>query len=293
MRNTAICLSIAALASFVFASSVLAAAVPPTVQAVPTEITDTRSTEHFFAGMKVKVKLVGDVMAEAKGVRSTVKAAVDNTGRSLIKQDQDVLGKFDEINEDSPEITLELSSPARTAKTVRKITGTLELFVPKRDPAARVVVSDPLAHTGTPLQAAGLAAAGMQVTVWTKDQYAAYLKKQEEAKKAAEKSGKDDPGGALAAGFKEVLGKMFGGSDSLGPNDVALTYTDPKSRLVSVEFEDAAGKQIEAQSSMSGDSSQTFSFDKPLPADARLRFFVLTPTSVIKMPLTLTDVPLP
>ncbi len=112
-------------------------------------------------------------------------------------------------------------------------------------------------------------------------------------KKRAPKSGKSGIGEALAAGLKDAFSKMFGLSDTLGPNDMALTVVDPKSRLVSVEFEKADGEKIEAQSSMTGGSSQTFSFDKPLPATARLRFYVLTPASVIKMPLTLTDVPLP
>lgn len=286
-------LSLVTLAlSLLFGPPVQAA--PTVVQTVATDITDTRSTDSFFGGLKVKVKLVGDVMAEAKGVRSTLTTAVDNTGRSLVKPGKDDgPSKFNEISSDSPEITLEMASPARTAKTVHKITGTIELFVPKRDPASRVVVSSPMANLGSPLKAEGLGAAGVQVTVWNKELYDAYQKKQDAAEKASEKSNKDDLGAALGAGIKEIFSKMFGGSDSLGPNDVALTITDPKSRLVSAEFEDAAGKQIDPQSSMTGGSSKTFSFDKPLPAGAKLRFYVLTPASIVKVPLTLSDVPLP
>ena len=47
--------------------SALAAA--PAVRAVPTDVTDERSTDNFFSELKVKVKLVGDVMAEVRGVR--------------------------------------------------------------------------------------------------------------------------------------------------------------------------------------------------------------------------------
>lgn len=285
-------LYVATLALSLLAPPLLRAA--PAVRAVPADVTDERSTDNFFSELKVKVKLVGDVMAEARGVRSTVHTAVDNTGRSLIKkEDHDERPKFDETDDSSPEITLELASPARSARTVRRITGTIEIFVPGRDAASRVVVNSPLTHTGVPLKSEGLGAAGMQVAVWTRDEYLAYKKKQDAAKKAAAKPGKDDLGTALGSALEDMLGKMFGGSDDMGPNDITLTILDPKSRLVSVEFEDAAGKRVEPGSITTMGGSKTFSFDKPLPATSRLRFFVLTPASVVKVPLTLSDVPLP
>ena len=224
---------------------------------VPKEITDTRSLDDFFAGLEIKAKLVGDVMADAKGARVTVATAVDDTGRDLIKpskgEDAEEAKGFDEIDGDNPEITLKLASPARSAKTVQKITGTVEIFVPKRDPAARVIVPNVPAQTGTPLTAAGLQAAGMQVMVLTRDQYAAYKARQDAAEKKAA-SGKNAFGEALGKGLAEAFSKMFGMSDTLGPNDMALTISDPKSHLVSVEFEDADGKAIESDGRMTSGS---------------------------------------
>ena len=295
MSNTVIHLSLVTLALSVLIPSVLNAA--PDVRVVAKDISDTRSTDNFFAKLEVKAKLVGDVMADAKGVRSTITTAVDDTGRDLVNPKK--AGKaeeskgFEETDGDDPEITLSLASPARSAKTVQKIEGTLEIFVPKLDPAARIIVPNVLAHTGSSLNQEGLEAAGMQVVVWNREEYTAYKKKQEAAQKAAPKSDKSDIGEALVTGLKDAFSKMFGMSDTLGPNDIALTVVDPKSRMVSVEFENAAGEKIESQSQMTNGSSQTFSFDKPLPATARLRLFIATPASVITMPLTLSDVPLP
>ena len=293
--NTTARLSLVALALTLPAS--LAAA--PLVRVAATDVTDERSTDNFFSGLKVKVSLVGDIMADAKGVRSAVKTAVDDTGRSLVKKDEhEGPAEFDETSGSSPEITLEMLTPARSARTIRRITGTIEIFVPKRDPASRVLVDGVLTHTGVPLPSEGLRAEGMQVVAWNRDEYLAYKKKHDEAEKAAEKAaekgGQDEGvGTALAKGFGEMFSKMFGGTNDMGPNDVTLTILDPKSRMVSVEFEDPSGKEIESSGVTTMGGNKTFSFDKPLPATARLRFFVLTPASVIKVPLTLSDVPLP
>src|SRR6202008_13065 len=48
------------------------------------EIKDSRTTGSFFAGMEVELKLVGDVLVDAKGMRLNVDTAVDDTGRNLI-----------------------------------------------------------------------------------------------------------------------------------------------------------------------------------------------------------------
>lgn len=55
------------------------------VNMMVTEVTDNRTTGQFFAGAEIKLSLVGDVLAEVRGVRKIqIAKAVDSSGRNLI-----------------------------------------------------------------------------------------------------------------------------------------------------------------------------------------------------------------
>ncbi len=108
--------------------------------------------------LTLRPKLDGEGLGEARAFRIRVAAASDDTGRSLLP-DEPEPPKWEE-NAAGPGLWLVLASPARGASSVT-VTGTLELWVPGRDPGAEVAVPRALARPGRPLVSQGLRGAGV------------------------------------------------------------------------------------------------------------------------------------
>ncbi|MBX3280536.1 MAG: hypothetical protein KF868_21260 [Acidobacteria bacterium] len=279
------------------------------VRVLPGDIRDNRSTGSFFNRLEVELRLVGDVVADAKGVRVVVAKAVDETGRDLMPE-RERENEFKEISSyerENLKVNIELKNPSRRAETVQEIAGTVELYVPRRDPAATVLVPNIARSVGRQAASPGLKAAGIEITIWNKEQYTARRKEEEEKmkkafeerKKQAEKEGEplEDLGSALAEGLMKAFGGLFEAFSQMEENGLALNVKDPKGKLVSIEFEDAAGKAIEHQgrSSMGSNDDKTFIYDfkEPLPTGARIKVYVMTQRAVVKSPFKLASVPLP
>src|ERR1044071_7173892 len=59
------------------------------VHVMVNEVSDRRTTGQFFAGSEIKLKLVGDGLADIRGVRRIqISRAADDTGRNLIKEEK-------------------------------------------------------------------------------------------------------------------------------------------------------------------------------------------------------------
>lgn len=276
------------------------------VRVMPAEVKETRRTDGFFNKLEIELKLIGDAMNEAKGIRVILDKAVDDTGRDLLNPEK----KSDEFEDISSsfgnreKIDIEMKNASRQAATVQEISGRIELFIPKRDPKASLTFPGVLRATGKPLTSADLKAAGISITIWTKEQYEvrrkaeeARIKKEmeERKKKAAENPG--DPSDEMLEGLMKIFGGLFSAMTEMGENAVALQLSDKQGKLISIEFEDAAGKPISRQgrSTMGSrdDQTQILEFENKLPADARMRVYLLTPRSVVSTPFKLTNIPLP
>ena len=243
------------------------------------DINDKRTTGKFFAGLEIELKLSGPELAEAKGIRTTVKSATDDTGKALPEPGNRFgsKGGFEELQKafgggfsnekkaDEFQVKLEFGNPPRTAKAIKELSGTIELLIPAKDPAA-VISASVAKDAGKPLDNAALRAAGVEFT----------LRK---------------PGAAE----KKPSGFSFGGS--LGENDLGYEIKDPKNKIASVEFFDASGKKLESNGRMSSGSNESktvsITFNAKPPADAVAKIYVVTEKSVITVPLALKDVPLP
>jgi hypothetical protein len=178
-------------------------------------------------------------------------------------------GGFEKKDADAFELKLELDNPMRAAKTVKSITGVVELLVPKNDPKS-VITASPAKDGGKPLESPVLKALGAEITLLTK------------ATSGAAKSG-------------GIFG--FGGGGGVGDDELGYKLNDPKGVVAAVEFCSADGKVLETGGRMSsggvGNKSYTISFrDKP-PADAVAKIYLLTEKSLVKIPLNLSAVPLP
>jgi hypothetical protein len=141
------------------------------------EIVDNRVTSGPFQGsLDFRVKLTGSAADKANAARVVVKEARDDRGTALF--DGKPRGPSDFVPRDYNSGTLQFSvnSPPRAATSV-KVKGTVELFVPARDPNAIVTIDKALASLDKPLSSKALKAAKVSITPLSAAGYA-------EAKKA-------------------------------------------------------------------------------------------------------------
>jgi mono/diheme cytochrome c family protein len=168
-----------------------------------------------------------------------------------------------------------------------------------------VVLQGQRVDKGMPTFSDKLKAAGIEVTLWTREQYEARKKAEEERlrkeQEAKRKQGGGEPmqelGELLVEGLGKIFGGMFGGFDDLSDTSVVMTIKDPGGKLLDIEFEDAAGKKLRTgrSSSFGGQDGQTrvFDLDEKLSDTARVKFAVLTPAAVTKAPRSWMPLALP
>jgi hypothetical protein len=266
--------------SLILAATIVALAQPAfaEVKVAVGDINDKRTNGKFFSGLEIQLNLSGPELSAAKGIRTTVKTATDDTGAALPKAENrfradgfEALEKAfgfssgDEKKAEEFQVKLEFGNPPRSAKAIQNLTGTIELLMPEKDPAA-VITASVAKDGGKPLENPALKAAGVQFSL---------------RKPSKEQKKEDGPFG-------------IGG---LGENDLGYQITDPNKKVASVEFFDAAGKKLESNGRMSsgfgGTQTVTITFrDKP-PADAIAKIYVVTDKSVVTVPLALKNVVLP
>ncbi|MFY9608569.1 MAG: hypothetical protein WAU45_08140 [Blastocatellia bacterium] len=272
------------------------------------EIKDSRTTGSFFAGMEVELKIVGDVLVDAKGIRVSVDAAIDDTGRDLIneKTEKSEFTEIDMSDKTATTAKVALRNPVRQATAIQELSGSIELFIPRRDVESVATITNLSRNLGVPISASALKSAGIDLVIWNKAQFETRKKAEEEKlkkeleakrKKEGEGASEDDIGDSLADGLQKMFGSLFSGFGRMEENSLAFQITDPQSRLVNIEFEDERGKPIgtNGRMTMGGGKEKTsiYEFSEKLPPAARVRIYVLTPKATIKVPFKLTGVPLP
>lgn len=133
------------------------------------KIQDSRSryqANEASARLTLFTKLEGAGLAEARGYRLTVTAAKDDLGNALAPDPAGPTkwtGKPDGID-----LWLKLAGPARGASTVT-LSGTVEAWIPSRDPASEVKVEKFYSKAGKPLAEPALKAAKVRLTVLARD----------------------------------------------------------------------------------------------------------------------------
>ena len=148
----------------------LVLAAPPAVaqedlRLTVTTIKDARSRYGADApsgSLTLFPKLEGTAVEGAKAFRITLTGAKDDAGTPLLPDSRKAPKWADKPA--AMELWIELKSPAREASAVT-LTGSLEAFVPSRDPAAQVKVEKFYAKAGKPIVSKELKDAKVEVTV--------------------------------------------------------------------------------------------------------------------------------
>lgn len=265
------------------------------------DVTDDRYSKGMMrGGLKVRVKPVGDGLEGAAAARVLVKSAKDDLGTSLLPEEPKV-PDFQSTDVNSGQMDVDLVNPARRAATV-SISGTLELFVPKRDPNAVVKVEDALARPDKPLVSKGLKASRIEVTVLSTKRYAEERKKQQlddakiaEIRAEGKKRGMED---------KEIdaligLAKAFEGLGGEVPENAVILAgkVAEMERIQSVKLLGPGGEEVHVgMSSSSSDGTTKTMVLHPStdpPKKSALVFTILTDKALVKVPFDLKEIPLP
>jgi hypothetical protein len=133
------------------------------------KIQDSRSryqTNAASARLTLFPKIEGAGLAEARGYRLTVTGAKDDLG-NVLAPDPGGPTKW-ATRPDGMELWLKLAGPVREASKVT-LSGTLEAWIPSRDPASEVRVEKFYPKAGKPLAEPALKAAKLKLTVLPRD----------------------------------------------------------------------------------------------------------------------------
>jgi hypothetical protein len=260
-------------AFFVLFSTQIAFAITPQIG----EIKDSRSTGQFFNNLEIELKLIGDDFVDASAIRWRALVATDDTGRDLIdaKENQAEFQDTMRWGRQDNTLRIKLRNPARKAQVVKELSGNIDIYNAKIDPASVIKIPAVLSRTKLPIDNALLKSLGIKFTVMTPTE----RRELDQAKSAA------------------ILGNVFAGSmRGDGESDkkgLVVDIEDPQSKLIYYHMENPAGKQLKTSSSMTINGVKTQYYEEPLTADSVLVLHVGTAKSLTSVPLKLVDVALP
>ena len=269
------------------------------VQVELDEVVDNRISAGPMTGsLEFRVKLKGGTLDKANAARVLVKEARDDRGSVLSNDSKPP--DFTPRDYNSGTLQFSVATPARAASSV-KIKGTVELFVPTRDPNAVVTIDKAFAKLDTPLSAKALKTAKITLTPLSRAGYAELQKSRKLDDKAIEgirAEGKKH--GASDAEINAVIemAKAFENIDGDLPENAVILSGSAKDfdRIFRVEVLGADGKPINTSGrsvSTRGESSvMTLQPTEPPPPNASLQIFLLTDKSRVSSPFEL-NVPLP
>ena len=143
----------------------------------------------------VTVTLPGTKESEVAAMRVVTTKVVDDLGTSLVPervneaQFESVTSRGGDGGEAAPplSVTVPMKPAPRKAKVLKEVSADVELYMPSRDPAALVTVPKFLGEAGKPIVHPVLQAAGVEITVLSKEQIEAERKVYGEKKRAEAK----------------------------------------------------------------------------------------------------------
>ena len=246
------------------------------------EISDKRTTGKFFAGMEIKLSVVGAGVADSKGLRRVkLDKAVDDTGRNLLREERFLKTAFDaeliSPKGDALDLEISLANPSRQAKTVQEISGYVELHTPQKD-AKSVLSFGPLGSLyGKKLPFPAALAGKVGIIPVNKTLY-------EEMRKA---NASANDGGDLV----KALRQMFSGT--MDAEALGFIVNGDMTDILAIEVTDAQGKPLQRQGRFSSGGFTAINFPGGPAPSSLIKVYLATPQSVVKVPIQLKGVALP
>jgi hypothetical protein len=263
------------------------------------EVIDNRMSAGVMTGsLELRVKLTGNGLDKVTAARITVKDARDDKGNALSTERMN--DDFAPRDYNSGLVQFSVANPARAASSVT-LKGTVELFVPGRDPNAVVKVDKALAKLDAPLSSPKLKSAKLSLTPLSRDGYTAWQNKHKldeatiaQLRAEGKKRGADEKEIEMAI----QMAKAFETMDASLPEGTVILAADTADfdRIFRVEILGGDGKPVDvgsrSTSSRGDDAVMTLQPQAALPANAALQLYILTPKATMSFPFQLkVDLP--
>jgi hypothetical protein len=268
-------------------------AIPGDVKVI--EINDRRMSP--FPDLKVSFSVPALQASAVFGERILVRAATDDTGRSLVPEGDSASafvlgsGRRPEGEKPTPAVfRVSLASPSRSAKALRELSGDVELYVPGRDPAAVATVPNILPASGSPLADPTLRAYGIEIRVISKSAFDEELKgAKEQARQDAKKEGLPD------SQVEESVSRVANDFPKVDPRfGPTLKVTDPEKRIAQWALVDGTGREVPILAfEQRGFTILTHSDTESSGPGWGLRVRLFTPGSIVRGTFSVKDLPLP
>lgn len=263
------------------------------------EVIDNRLSAGVLVGsLEFRVNLKGTGLDKATAARVLVKEARDDKGNAL--STERLSDDFAPREVNSGMLQFSVGTPARAATSVT-LKGTVELFVPGRDPNASIKVDKALAKLDAPLSHAKLKSAKLTLTPLSPAGHTAWMKKHkldeariEQLRAEGKKRGVDEKEIEMAIEMAKAFDSM---DSSLPEGTVILAGSEADfDRLFRVEILGADGQPMDVgsrgTSTRGDDAVMTLQPNTPPPANAALQLYVITPKSKMSFPFELkVDLP--
>lgn len=266
------------------------------IQVVMGDVQDKRGGS--FSELELEVKISGAELGSALGVMNpVVTAAIDDTSSNLLKAKDDNDSNYwsfdtNDSKQQSIRKQVELMNPPRKA-TAFSVMGYVGVLHPQNDPNSVVTVPAILSSVGKAIASPQLQQHGVEIVVMNKA--AADKRKQEEAELQ-----KQQQAASLEKGMQQAFQGMFSGMfTSVGENDLMYVIKDPKEQLAYIELLDANGTVIKngsrqlSKDKAKGTASFTVNYNTPIPTEAQLRVYLITETSLKRVPFRFESIALP
>ncbi|MEO8216317.1 MAG: hypothetical protein ABI718_04470 [Acidobacteriota bacterium] len=265
------------------------------------EVVDDRFSEGPLRGsLQVGFTIDGKDIERVSAARIIIKEAADDRGQSLVLKGDPPDFSPRDIN--GGKLSVRLANPSRRSKSVN-LKGAVELFVPSRDPAARVRVEKPLSQLDKPLTTKGLRAAKLNVTLLSRQKYNEKMKSQKldatgiaeiRARGKAEGASEEEINKAIE--LIKALQELGGGEVPEGAVVISASSND-LDRIHRVEILGADGQPMNIvsrrTSSFGKEATMILQPSEPPSAKAVLEFQLLTDKARVLVPFDMKNVALP
>jgi hypothetical protein len=268
---------------------------PTPLEVSGTQVNDRR-TSGYFSHLAVGFDLSGIPAADVAAARVVVQQAVDDMGTDLVDPERgdpqfESTGQYylpDDDTTTPARVTVMLLNPPRDATTIKALRGEIELYMPKKDPAATAVLSKFQSLAGKPVNNKELKAAGVEIAVIGLAQLEAEKKRLSKAKAdQAKAEGSDAETIAwIVQSFEEYF---FTPSE----DEVVLRIKDPKKAIHEIAFVDGAGETMRAYTSDQEDLTVLSTYGAQPEADWSLKVSLRTAKTLKRHTFALADVELP
>jgi hypothetical protein len=251
-----------------------------------------RRTNGSFAQLHITLEVANLKSSEVAGTRVVIARATDDLGNDLVDHEAAPMMEMNprlytkETNGPAT-ISLALKNPGRKAKTVKEVSGEVELFLPSKDPNSIAEVTGFMPQSGKPLAHKALKANGVEITVLTPKQIEAEKKKRMDAKRKE----------YADAGYDEETIKSSVESEfesfASDESEVLAIVKDPNQRIQDVAYIDGDGKTQMVNMRIEDGIARLMSWSGRPQANWKMRVTMQTPKNLVRHPFTIANVALP